>query len=147
MGKQNCCLKQNKKWCGTLQRRGMMNKIASAIIILCFLCSTANAYEIDKWDKKDIALAAAAVVSLGMDWRQTKYIADHPESCREKNFILGSHPSNNDVDVYFAATTVIVLTAAHLLPSTWRKVLLGGVVLVQVQAIGNNIGTGIGIRW
>jgi hypothetical protein len=130
-----------------MYRDDLLKVISAFIIALLLLLISMRAYGADKWDKVDLALGATAIISMGMDWRQTKEIASRPDLHREKNQLLGSHPSNNDVDAYFAAAAVITLAVAHFLPSSWRKVWLGSITAGEIYTIGHNSGSGISIRW
>jgi hypothetical protein len=117
------------------------------IIFLSILILSAPVYGADPWSNTDIAMATTAIASLAIDWRQTKQISSHPDRWSEANPILGRHPSNNQVDLYFAGSTVVLITIANFLPSNWRKVLLGGIIIGESKSIINNIGNGISIRW
>lgn len=79
-----------------------------------------------------LALTAAAVLLLCADWSQTRYIAKHPDTCREINVILGPHPTVGSVNVYFAACIGATILAANLLPALWA--LIAGGLLVSVEA-------------
>lgn len=90
---------------------------------------------------------AAAVTGLVVDWRQTRYIAGHPQEYSERNPILGEHPSQGTVDAYFAASAVGTAMIAYALPHKWRKAWLIGVTSISVICISNNVGIGVGFQW
>ncbi|MDD5053440.1 MAG: hypothetical protein PHO27_11965 [Sulfuricurvum sp.] len=91
-------------------------------VILLILLFPISATAFDKWDKTDIALATTSIAVNFCDWRQTHEISDHPDRWRERNPILGDHPSGEKVDLVFAAALVGELLVAHVLPSKWWKI-------------------------
>ena len=55
----------------------------------------------------------AAVITLVVDWMQTRYISKNPDKYHEINKILGLHPSLEAVNIYFALCIVGVLALSH----------------------------------
>ena len=55
-----------------------------------------------------------AEITLLIDWKQTRYISNHPEKFFEINKFLGPHPTLNAVDAYFTAWVVCTGAFAFL---------------------------------
>lgn len=123
----------------------MRNILIGSMVILLFTSFPANAS--DKWDTTDKTMFITSSMLLAVDWRQTKRIAENPDDFRERNPILGSHPSKRDVNRYFFAAVIGNYLMADLLPSSHRKLWLGGVIIGTVGCVGNNLNIGLGIRW
>ena len=115
------------------------------ITLLIFLPLTAHAF--DPWDRTDKVLAGMYLLATATDWRQTVYIAHHPETTREINPILNEHPSEANVNQYFMASVAIKLLVAQVLPSKWRKVWLGSMFVVSGSLATYNASHGIKIEW
>lgn len=83
----------------------------------------------DEWTTKDTLLESTYVVFHTIDWRQTQDISKHL-NMREKNPILGKHPTNAKINTYFASTLALQYGIAKLLPSDLRTIwLLSGITL------------------
>ena|SRR6266496_5740917 len=116
------------------------------LTLLLFVSALAQA---EPWDTTDKVFGGAALVTTMIDWGQTRYIAKHPDRFWEvgSSRFIGEHPSVGKVNNYFAASTLFYGTAANLLPSVYRKVLLGGVVVMRVDVISKNYSLGIKINF
>jgi hypothetical protein len=129
----------------TRLRMKTINKIV--LILATLLILPTMAYSADKWDKTDIGLAAAAVAVRAMDWRQSRYAAEHPALYREVSPVLSEHPSTGQVDAYFIGSVATQLIVGHFLPSQYRKVWFG----LWIGAYGSNVysnkSAGLEIRW
>lgn len=85
--------------------------------------------------------AEAAYLALHVaDWGQTRNIAKHPEQWHEINKFLGSHPSTNDVDRYFALTGLGHVALSKLLEDSpqlngWFKAMTIG---MEAGIVGRN---------
>lgn len=82
-----------------------------------------------------IILAVLSVILLLLDWRQTLYIARHPECYSEINPMLGKHPSVAAVNVHFLARVALALAAfAVFIYLGWYPTALAmSAVLVAVE--------------
>lgn len=58
----------------------------------------------------------------GLDWGQTRDIASKPNRFTETNAFLGEHPSDSDVNRYFALTGLGHYALSRMLPSDWARV-------------------------
>lgn len=99
------------------------------------------------WSAIDKALLAGAVTMLGADWAQTRYIAAHPDQFREKNPLLGSHPSTGKVNAYFLTAIAGTVGLALVLPATERKWFLGGVTVLETVMVIRNNSIGVGMKF
>ena len=99
------------------------------------------------WTAEHKALAATAGTLLSADWLQTRQIAKNPDKFHEYNPVLGEHPNQGKVNLYFLAAAGGLLLLADFLPAEYRTGLLYGVVAVQAAAVANNLSEGISIRW
>lgn len=123
-----------------------MRKIMAVIavmLLLGFQVALADEGSGKEWDKTDKVLLGTAVTSLVVDWGQTRYIAKHPDQYHEKNRFLGLRPSTGRVNGYFVASIIGTIGVSMALPSKWRKFWLGGVTVIELSAIRNNLELGI----
>jgi hypothetical protein len=81
------------------------------------------------------------------DWGQTRMIARNPQTYRELNPILGSHPSVGKVDAYMIGYLLTQYAIAECVPEPWKTLLLSQVIMVQAKAVGNNKSIGLQIRF
>ena len=56
-----------------------------------------------------------------IDWRQTRYAAEHPDEYGETNILMGRHPSTEEVDAYMAASALLHTGITKSLPTKYRK--------------------------
>jgi hypothetical protein len=113
--------------------------ILVGILLLC----SAPAHAGDKWDNTDLSLLAASTALFVVDWQQTRYVARNPDKYAELNPLMGRHPNTQTIDLTMAGTFLATVVIAELLPSKWRKIWLGGVVVVEGGSVINNVSIGI----
>jgi len=94
-----------------------------ALLLLLPSCATLKPHP-EPWDKTDKILAAYFIVGHTADAYTTERCLDHPDRFYEKNRILGKHPKDHEIVVYFSVTGVGALLIAHLYPEI-RPWLLG----------------------
>jgi hypothetical protein len=73
------------------------------------------------WTSEDVYRQMAFITVSAIDWRQTQRIANSPEKWRELNPVLGEHPTQKRVNVYFFSAIVAHTVIAALLPKECRK--------------------------
>lgn len=78
-----------------------------------------------RWTGEEKALAGFFVLAHVMDGYTTERCQDHPERFYEVNPLLGKHPEDSEIALYFSVTGVGALVLAHLYPEL-RVPLLGG---------------------
>lgn len=74
----------------------------------------------DEWTSADTYRESTYLVLHTLDWRQTQYIAKHPEKLVEFNPVIGTHPSDSEVNRYFIATGLLHVAASYYLPKVGR---------------------------
>ena len=115
----------------------------AALLTLAFVLFPSLSQAADPWETTDYALAGAAVAALAVDWGQTRHIAKNPQRFAETNPILGPSPSVGKVDAYFVGAMVGTVALAHVLPSDWRQLFLGGVLALELSVVNQNRSLGI----
>ena len=130
---------------GNSTRKNRMRLIAITVLFIISVSTPSRAF--DTWDRTEKGLLIASTVAMVVDWRQTVYIANHPGRYWECNPILGRHPSEREVNLYFVGAVIGKIIVAHILPSKWRKIWLTGMMVVSVGCVGNNLRAGIGMKW
>ncbi|ACL01985.1 hypothetical protein Dalk_0276 [Desulfatibacillum aliphaticivorans] len=123
--------------------------ILAMAIAACVLWGGPHARAADEWTNRQIMLEAAALTAIGVDWLQTRDIAEHPGKYSEKGCfgILGERPDKSNVDLYFATWAAIHLTVAHCLPSDYRELWQIGTTFAVVIATADNAAIGVRFEW
>lgn len=115
-------------------------------LLFAILFVTSCAARAEPWDKSDKLLGGLALGATLIDWGQSRYIAKHPEYV-ETNAMLGPNPTLGRVNTYFASIIILEGIAAHLLPSAFRKGLLGGTALLEINVITKNYAFGVKVEF
>lgn len=128
-----------------------------------------NAYA-EEWKAADYWMLGAATTLLVADWGQTRDLivsndtcqkwVDNPTSqgigtrlesypCRRKesNPILGDYPTQKEVDQYFALAILGTAGLSYVLPQTYRRFFLGGVIALQSYVVLKNHQVGLRINF
>lgn len=92
-----------------------MRKIYFTLLLLFPLVSFAS----DPWSTSDKIRGGLFLGLSYVDYKQTIYIAEHPEEFSERNSFLGNHPSKNRVTNHFIIATGINLIFMDYLPSSY----------------------------
>lgn len=109
----------------------------------------------EEWTKTDYALLGGAMTLLVVDWGQTRAITNETvtyaslngqapvavsskRSYHEKNPLLGENPSRSEVDRYFLVAVLGTAGLAYVLPPTYRRWFLGGVIVLEAYSVINN---------
>lgn len=111
----------------------------AVLLALALLAMPAHAHD---WTAPEKGWAAAWLATRAADWAQTRHIARHPDRFRERNPMLGAHPSLGAVNRHFLFTTAAGLLAAHYLP-TYRKGMLQVWFAVGAGYVAHNASIGI----
>lgn len=122
-----------------------MKRLLAIIVLALAPCLPVRAQE--EWTGTQQALAATALVLVAADWAQTRYIARNPDRFRELNPLLPEHPTVAQVNRHFALSIAAGAVLAHFLPSEWRTVFLGSVVVAEASIVGRNFKLGIKASW
>lgn len=118
--------------------------IISALLALPQV-AMAQAPEDDR--REIISLKVAGNLLLIADWKQTRFIARHPDEFYEKNPILGRHPSTKRVDLYFIGAIAAFNVADYLLGPRLSNGMWIGVIAVEGVTVHRNAGLGIKIKF
>jgi hypothetical protein len=124
-------------------------------MITILLVSTATNAE--PWYRT--SLLVAAETSLAIDMMQTLDIRHHPTygpeyagpttppyNLHEINPILGAHPSDAKIVVYFAATSLLTAGSYYALPPRWRPLVPLAVLILEIPMIAHNAKFGLTLR-
>lgn len=145
-----------ESWLWVINQKGWWKWVGALVVAVLTLWGAVNAEAAGDWTKEDVALEAVYATLHVADWAQTRYIAAHPERYWERNPILGRHPSDSEVNLYFGATLLAHAAVTHLLPTeasafgaTWnpRRVWQGVTIGAQAAVVGWNISLGIGMKF
>ncbi len=72
------------------------------------------------WDTQDTVLQVLVVTSLAIDRHQTRQINSKGfEECGWARSWIGSHPSNKEIDTYFAGAAIGHTAISIILPKHW----------------------------
>lgn len=93
-----------------------------------------------------IALLIVTLVSLGIDWLQTLYIAKHPEEYEEISVFLGKHPTTKAATQYFAARAVFTAIIGLATNELFAGVYLSIVLIIELVCVIHNYENGIRIK-
>lgn len=115
------------------------------VAILLLIASNALAGE--RWDTADKILLGTTMATAAVDYGQTMHIARNPQDHFEYNPILGEHPSPGAVRNAFLIGAVVKIIVAELLPSTYRKIWLGGLTVASGAVVVMNRQHGISFEW
>lgn len=100
----------------------------------------------DPWTRTDTYHQGAFLTVLAVDWLQTKEINGTDGVC-ELNPVLGKHPRQNTIDLYFAGCALGHTAIAYHLPQPYRKWWQYVWIGAEVGTIGHNYHAGIRIRF
>ena len=117
--------------------------VRGALLVLAFVLCPSLGHAADPWETTDYALAGATLAALAVDWGQTRYIAKNTHRFNETNPMLGATPSVGKVDAYFVGSMLGTVAVAHVLPSDWRQMFLGGVLALELGVVSQNRSIGI----
>ena len=99
------------------------------------------ALQVSTWKPVDTGLTLAGTSLLVVDALQSRAMAR--QGIRETNVVLGPHPKPATVVGYFSGVIVLTWVLPRYLPPTPRRMLLGGLVMVEVVCVTRNYTLGI----
>lgn len=109
--------------------KGAVKKLLSLIFVLgaiLFLCGCASIIPHPRpWTKREKIAATFFIAAHTADALTTERHQDSPNRYHEKNPIMGRHPSDRDIGVYFSVTGFGALLIAHLYPELREPLLFG----------------------
>lgn len=116
------------------------------VIFILFFAITSKAQFLHDWSTLDKTLLATSTAANVVDWGQTRTIAMNPDQWRERNPLLGEHPSVGRVNNYFIARLILAPVLAHYLPE-YRTIILSLWLATGVGYSGYNHSIGIRMTW
>lgn len=142
----------------------MRVKILILVSILCLislfgsLCGTGHPVYAAEWTREHIGWEAGWIFLHGLDYGQTRYIAANPQDWKELNPILGPHPTDGQVNLFFLGSAVAHLAMSHFAPDIaewlggdpkkdWRRRWQMMSIVIKGGVVGRNMAIGIGVRW
>lgn len=122
----------------------MHRRLAAPLLaVLALAAGVAPAHAGDPWSPVDRQREAAYLVLHAIDWGQTLYIADHPDTHHEQNPLLGPHPTRGRVHGYFAATALLHVGLVHVLPARWRPAVQMLSIAIEAGTVASNWRAGV----
>ena len=97
------------------------------------------------WSTADTYRQSGVVALMGIDWMQTRKIAQNPDDYHEHNPVLGSNPSTEKVDVYFPVCIAAHTAVSMALPPEYRKWWQYVFIGVQAGVVASNFSIGLGV--
>lgn len=111
-----------------------MKRIIIGIVVLAVVTSGCLG---PKWSKQDIIRQTAAMTLTAIDWHQTRNGVVRT-GYYERNPILGEHPDQGTVDLWFLVGAALNLLIVDLLPADWRPYFQWGAIAVEGACVINN---------
>jgi Na+-transporting NADH:ubiquinone oxidoreductase subunit NqrD len=110
------------------------------IINLCIIAAFVLIIILLKQDAirlQDLVLEILVSFTLFLDYRQTLDISNH-DNLHEINKVLGLHPTDIEISLYFAFCTVSIALAVYVLPSSYRVFLQLLIIVLELFVINSN---------
>lgn len=121
-----------------------MRTLLLAFVCLVSMAGAAQAENGRHWNKKDIALECVYLSLLYFDLNQTIQTANNPDLFYENNPILGRHPTEEEVIIYFGLVGVLFQAgAAHFLPEKYRFWFITSGLVIEGYFVINNATIGL----
>jgi hypothetical protein len=113
-------------------------------ITLCVLMLTPSfSFAFGSWNQETTARELCFLYSLSKDWRQTLEISKNPQKYSEANPILGEHPNEGKVHMYFAGCALSHALIAYMLPPEYSKIWQATWIGIQSSVTDGNHDNGI----
>lgn len=118
------------------------------VFVLVFFWSMTS--QADEWTAADSATQAVVLLSLSLDYLQTRQIvscARTGDRCAregdlESNPVMGERGQRVPVEVYFLTMAAGHTLIATQLPQPYRRVSQIALVVIQTKVVGHNLGAG-----
>jgi hypothetical protein len=114
------------------------------------------------WTATDTTLLGSALALTAIDWGQTRYMAKtmytekwnfdgtpavSARSHYETNPLLGREPRLKTIDRYFPAAMLGTAVLSVVMPTTYRRTFLGGVILLESAVVLRNHQIGLRVSF
>ena len=120
-----------------------MNVIRKLLLSLLLL-TLPTLSKANDWTTNDTIRQTAVLSTFSLDYAQTRDIKNHAWAY-ETNPILGRHPSDRRITLYFLSASVIHTGIAYKLPPDWRRGFQYTTLALQLAVIAHN--KKIGLRF
>ena len=114
------------------------------VLILAFVACAARA---QPWTLDQKQIGAVMLAAAVIDYGQTMTIARSRGYWHEYNPLIGYHPSQMRVNIYFAVVPAVAYLALDALPSDTRTTAMKILAITQLGFVGRNAYLGIGMRY
>jgi hypothetical protein len=116
--------------------------IAAMIAASCNIVHAEDNKQDYTWDKVDILKQVVVDTTLFIDYKQTLDIKNHHD-LHETNVIIGAHPTDNQVKMYFTSVAIGQAVLAYTMPKDKRNMIENGVILLEIAVTKHNQSIGI----
>lgn len=99
------------------------------------------------WVPADTRWEIASEMAIAVDWWQTSDLVRVPGDYEKSNPILGRHPSQKNINQWFAGWLIMHPLIMWSLPAPWRRSAQVMTVLVEAKCIKQNIDLGIALKF
>lgn len=115
--------------------------------LLCLVLATQLPAQ--NWSRADTLAEGAFLALLTTDYMQTRDLLRKPKSeMREMNPLLGSFPSQAEVNQYFLMMALTHVSVAVLLPPDgMRRTWQGLGIALELGVVAHNVKVGLRVRW
>lgn len=115
-------------------------------IIIALFSFTAQA---DEWRTGDTYREGTFQILNIIDWRQSIYMAKHPDKFKESEaaWLIGQYPSTTDVDRLILISAILHPIIAYNLPYGWREVFQYITIAGKLNATTNNAYIGLKLEF
>lgn len=114
------------------------------LLLIVFLTIPTYSFA-DTWRTSDTYREVSFQILNVIDWGQTRYIAKNPNLYEESStaWIIGKHPSTNDVNKLMLTAAIINPIISRNLPYDWREIFQYISISSKLIATTNNASIGI----
>ena len=77
------------------------------------------------WTKREKMAAGFFITAHTLNAYSTERHQNHPDCYYERNSLMGKHPSDTEIGVYFSLTGIVALLIAHWYPELREPLLYG----------------------
>lgn len=106
----------------------------------------ARVKEPKRWTEEDTKKEALYAILHGIDWAQTRDAIGR-KGYKEANPILGSKPTDKNINEYMAGTLLGHILLSRILPPDKRKLFQNGTIGLELGVTGNNKHVGANIKF
>ena len=113
-------------------------------LLICLILLTGCKF--DRWTREDKILQGTQLFVQGIDWLQTREIADNTEHY-ESNPYIGKDPTEWEVDRYMLMSAGFGALITHILPQECRKYWLSFRIGTSSSMVFHNYNIGVRVAF